>query len=245
MVISDALLLGQDEPLMVCHMGRVMHPDLVAPLTALQTDAEREGFDLRVVSGFRSFERQLAIWNAKAQGQRPLYDEHGELLDFASLSEEAVLWAILRWSALPGASRHHWGSDIDIYDAAAVAEDYQVQLSPEEVADDGVFGPMHQWLDTRLGIGAGYGFFRPYDEDRGGVAPERWHLSFAPLSARCEHARNKKVLRAAIEAADIQLKDLVLKHFDDIFERYVDVPASCYPSAYAALLEPRQELVGV
>ncbi|MCZ8486094.1 D-alanyl-D-alanine carboxypeptidase family protein [Vibrio lentus] len=30
-------------------------------------------------------------------------------------SEQQKLSAILRWSALPGASRHHWGCDFDVF----------------------------------------------------------------------------------------------------------------------------------
>ena len=48
---------------------------------------------------------------------------------------------------LPGASRHHWGHDVDIYDAAAMPEGYQIQLTPEEVEGAGIFAPMHDWLD--------------------------------------------------------------------------------------------------
>ena len=37
---------------------------------------------------------------------------------------------ILEWSALPGASRHHWGSEFDVFDLAALPEGYRVQLLP-------------------------------------------------------------------------------------------------------------------
>ena len=102
------------------------------------------GFDLRVASGFRSFDRQLAIWNGKAAGSRPIHDDVGLPIDRGALGEDELIAAILRFSALPGASRHHWGSDMDVYDAAAVPEGYAVQLSPAEVADDGPFGALHR-----------------------------------------------------------------------------------------------------
>ncbi|NIM47861.1 MAG: D-alanyl-D-alanine carboxypeptidase family protein, partial [Gemmatimonadales bacterium] len=86
----------------------------------------------------------------------------------------------LRWSALPGASRHHWGTDLDVYDLAARPEGYEVELIPEEVDAGGMFGPLHEWLDGRIAADAAFGFFRPYERDRQGVAPERWHLSYAP-----------------------------------------------------------------
>ena len=104
----------------------------------------------------------------------------------ASLSAEQQLHAILRFSAIPGTSRHHWGTDLDVFDAAALPQDYQLQLSPQEVAPGGMFDPLHCWLDQRMAAGEVHGFFRPYGQDRGGVAPERWHLSYAPMAAGCE-----------------------------------------------------------
>ena len=54
------------------------------------------------------------------------------------------------FSALPGASRHHWGTDIDVYDANAVSSDYVVQLSLKEVGSGGVFDSLHKWLDLLM-----------------------------------------------------------------------------------------------
>jgi LAS superfamily LD-carboxypeptidase LdcB len=28
------------------------------------------------------------------------------------------------------------------------------------------------------------GFFKPYDQDRGGIAPEPWHISYRPVAAQ-------------------------------------------------------------
>ncbi len=221
---------------MVDVLGCPVHPALVAPFEALCDDAARAGFDLKIVSGFRGFERQLAIWNAKASGRRQLLDSGGRELCFEQLTEAELLESILRWSALPGASRHHWGSDIDVYDAAAVPAGYAVQLSPQEVDDGGPFTALHDWLDHQLANGAGYGFFRPYAHDRGGIAPERWHLSYAPLAARCESGLSVARLRNVLSDADMLLKDAVLAQLDEVYQRYVAVPKEAYPSAYAALL---------
>ena len=241
--ISTDLLLGQDESAMSLLDGVYVHRDIVASLSALKSDAAAAGFDLRVISGFRGFERQLAIWNAKAIGDRPLLDDSGCVLDWATLSQPDVMAAILRWSALPGASRHHWGSDVDVYDAAAVPSDYNVQLTPEEVADNGVFGSMHKWLDSEFAAGRGHGFFRPYNIDRGGVAPERWHLSYAPLASQCDIAMSAELLqKALVKRPDLQLRDLVLSELPNIYQRYIAVPASCYPPAYAEILRSTESL---
>ena len=190
-------------------------------LALLRDDAAAAGFDLRVVSGFRSFDRQAAIWNRKARGEQGVHDDAGDPVDMSALDDAGRMHAILRFSALPGSSRHHWGSDLDVYDAAAVASDYRVQLTPAEVADEGVFGPLHRWLDTRMAAGEAHGFYRPYDCDRGGVAPERWHLSFAPESVASAAAHSPALLRDALAESGLLLLDSVLADLPALYERYV------------------------
>ena len=189
---------------------------------ALQSAAAAEGFDLQVASGFRSFDRQLAIWNAKARGERPVHDDDGRPVDVASLDDGQKLEAILRFSALPGGSRHHWGSDLDVYDAAALPQGYQLQLTPAEVADDGIMGPLHRWLDGQLDEQTG--FFRPYASDRGGVAVERWHLSYAPLARGCAAELSEQLLGAILGGCELELADSVLATLPELFRRYVQVP---------------------
>ncbi|MBV6522057.1 MAG: hypothetical protein MNPFHGCM_02201 [Gemmatimonadaceae bacterium] len=219
-------LVGQSEA-HVCSaeaadaVGTRMHRDAVAPLLDLREAARQAGFGLTVLSGFRSFERQLAIWNGKVTGRIPVLDSAGQPLDVASLSEPELAIAILRWSALPGASRHHWGTDVDVFDRWATPPGYEVELTPAEVDADGMFGPLHDWLDARIACGESYGFYRPYDADRGGVAPERWHLSYAPLAAGFSRQLTPALLRTALERADLLLKDTVLQMLPALFDRFV------------------------
>jgi LAS superfamily LD-carboxypeptidase LdcB len=202
-------------------LGVPVHRDVVAPFRRLQEAAARAGFDLEILSGFRDFERQRSIWNGKANGEIAVLDSDAVPLDVGALSERELVFAILRWSALPGASRHHWGTDVDVFDAAALPEGYEIELIPEEVDPGGMFGPLHDWLDTRIAARTSFGFFRPYDRDRGGVAPERWHLSHAPVAASFVEGLSPDVLRDTVRAADLRLKDTVLEHLDEIFERFV------------------------
>ncbi len=202
-------------------LGASMHRDVVEPFRRLRDVAARSGFALEILSGFRGFERQLSIWNRKAQGELAVLDSAAVPLDIRTLSERELVFAILRWSALPGASRHHWGTELDVFDAAARPEGYAVELIPEEVDPGGMFGPLHDWLDTRIAAGTSFGFFRPYDRDRGGVAPERWHLSCAPVAASFVEGLSADVLRDTVRAAELRLKDTVLAHLDEIFERFV------------------------
>ncbi|MBN8430725.1 M15 family metallopeptidase [Microbulbifer salipaludis] len=213
--------------------GQLMHPEALTAFDQLRRDARAAGFDPKVVSGFRDFERQRAIWNAKACGVRPVFDCNGDVLDVARMSPEEIVFAILRWSALPGGSRHHWGTDFDVIDAGAVASDYRVQLTPEEVVDEGVFGPFHCWLDERIAAGKSYGLFRPYAEDRGGVAPERWHLSYAPRAREFQQLHSAEALQAQLQQcqadSELALADTVCGAIGEIYPRFVAVPETAYP----------------
>ncbi|MEE9185294.1 MAG: M15 family metallopeptidase, partial [Acidimicrobiia bacterium] len=142
-------------------------------------------------------------------------------LDIEKLSEKELVFAILRWSALPGASRHHWGTDLDVYDANARPEGYEIELIPEEVNAGGMFGPLHEWLDGRIADGAAFGFFQPYDQDRQGVAPERWHLSHAPTASGYQQQFTSELLRETIQKADVELEAALLQNLDEIYERFV------------------------
>ena len=202
--------------------NQFIHKQVLQPFIDLQRAAQKAGFDLKICSGFRSFDRQLLIWNGKASGMRPIMDPFGKPINIQNLSSWQKIQAILRWSALPGASRHHWGTDFDIYDAKAMPEDYQIQLSPAEVQGNGIFAPMHDWLDDYLGSQQ-TGFYRPYKFDKGGIAPERWHLSYRPVADQYAEQLNSEMLCAKIKNSNLMLLDVVLEHLDDIFLRYIAV----------------------
>lgn len=228
-----AALTGSDDNF-VDHasLERPVHRDIVQPWLELAADARVAGFDLAIASGYRNYQRQLLIWNAKASGERAVLGEQGEIIDVSALDEWQKVQAILRWSALPGASRHHWGTDIDVFDRAAVPADYILQLTAAEAAETGPFGELHRWLDERIAANAACGFFRPYAEDRGGVAAERWHLSYAPLASRYQRQLKPEVLWLEIGSPSLALRAAVAQHWPTIFERYVWVPAQAYPAQF-------------
>jgi len=199
-------------------LGAAVHGSVLDPLLALKEAAARDGIDLQVVSGFRGFEAQLRIWNMKYRGERPLYDAEGGIRDHACLDPVQLIDGILCWSALPGASRHHWGTDIDVIDRAALPENYAVRLLPEEFGPQGVFCRLSAWLDANV---ARFGFFRPYAEYRGGVYPEPWHLSYASVSAAALDSLTTDVIAEAVRASDVLGKAQVLAQLPEIYRRYV------------------------
>ncbi len=195
-----------------------VHKDVQEPFFALRNAAAIAGFALHPFSAFRDFDAQLKIWNNKFAGERPLYDQHGVALDYASMSCEEIVDHILVWSAVPGASRHHWGSDIDVVDTARVPSDYHVKLLPEESAPGGVFHDLHQWLDENI---EAFGFYRPYQKYQGGFYAEPWHLSYWPVSKLALEALTLDVLREAVLASDVMGKEMVLARLPGIFETHV------------------------
>jgi len=203
-----------------------LHYEVVASFLAMRDAAARAGIDLRPASSFRDFERQLVLWNRKWRGERPLFDRGGHPLDRDALTDAERVDAILCWSAIPGGSRHHWGSDIDVIDAAAMPEGYQVQLVPAEYAQGGVFERLTPWLDRHMHH---FGFHRPYASDRGGAGIEPWHLSYAPVARRAVEELSLPVLRRAIAGSEMLGKEFVLDRLPEIYTRFilaVDAPPS-------------------
>ena len=199
-------------------LGAALHPAVIEPFLALREAAVREGIELAIFSGFRDFEAQCRIWNLKFRGERPCYDARGNIRETATLGAGELIDAILAWSALPGASRHHWGCDIDVIDRAALPPDYRVRLLPQEVEAGGVFHRMHLWLDEN---GARFGFFRPYREYRGGVYPEPWHLSYAAVAVPAMALLSEELVAAAIRTGDVLGTEAVLQRLPEIFRSHV------------------------
>jgi LAS superfamily LD-carboxypeptidase LdcB len=195
-----------------------VHPAVRAPLAAMTEAAAAAGIALEPVSAFRDFNHQLSIWNAKFRGERMLLGRDGTPLQPRPASEPGLIEAILLWSALPGASRHHWGTDLDVIDRAALAKGAQPELTRAEFAVDGPFARLDTWLAEHCGK---FGFYRPYDRDRGGVQPEPWHLSFAPLAEPALEALTLEVLAEALAGVDLAGAATVREKLPEIHARYV------------------------
>jgi LAS superfamily LD-carboxypeptidase LdcB len=195
-----------------------IHARAWEPFLELKAAAARDGIEVEIASGFRDFSAQLRIWNMKYRGERPLYDDAGNVREHASLDPGALIEGILCWSALPGASRHHWGTDIDLVDRAAMPEQYRYRLVPQEYAEGGVFHRLNAWLDENL---SRFDFFRPYASYQGGVYPEPWHVSYAPLSSVALQMLTPDLIAATLADADVLGKDHVLSRLADIYRGYI------------------------
>jgi LAS superfamily LD-carboxypeptidase LdcB len=200
------------------HPRCVLHAEAVTSFLAMRDDAAAAGIDLVAASSFRDFDRQVLLWNRKWSGEQSMLDRRGQVIDPATLDDARRVDAILCWSAIPGGSRHHWGSDVDVIDAAAMPEGYAVQLVPAEYAADGVFARLGGWLDANM---ARFGFYRPYGSVGCGAGVEPWHLSYWPVSAAALESLSLPVLRAAVAASGMLGKAQVLERLPEIYTRFV------------------------
>jgi LAS superfamily LD-carboxypeptidase LdcB len=131
--------------------------------------AYKDGFDIKMISSFRDFYKQQSIWERK-------YIRYTERDDMTPLE---AIEKIIEYSTIPGTSRHHWGTDIDIVDGyQKVSGDV---LDPNKFEGDGPYAPFKDWLDKNANK---HGFYIVYTDnpERKGFKYEPWHYSFAPIS---------------------------------------------------------------
>lgn len=128
---------------------------------------EHPDINIWVVSAHRSFSQQRHIWEAKWTGQRKV---EGRRLNETQHDPTARAIKILEYSAMPGASRHHWGTEVDFN---------RLQNSYYEKGSGLV---VYNWLKQNA---ATYGFCQPYTAGRTqGHREEKWHWSYRPLAAK-------------------------------------------------------------
>ena len=214
-----ALLTGQTSEHIIWLSERIgIHQLILNPWQQLQQAANKAGFDLQIASGFRSFERQLALWNNKFSGKSIVKSKDNQPIDLTQCSDTERINAILLFSALPGASRHHWGTDIDVYAPNLLKHNQNLQLEPWEYQQDGPFEKLSIWLKENSLL---YGFYSPYDKDRGGVAIEPWHLSYAPLASQFQQQLTVAQLTHAIKHSNLLAKSCVLDNLANIYKKFI------------------------
>lgn len=216
-MLTNAQILGLDESALSENTeGHKLLSQVHSRFSRMQAQAANDGIDIQLASSYRNFARQLLIWNDKWLGKRPLYRLDGTLLETAALSDQQKLDAILTWSALPGASRHHWGTDMDVYDKTSVQRrQAKFELVGAEYEAGGSCYNLNCWLAE---YAADFGFARPYNTYVGGVAPEPWHLSFQPIANEIQV--DLDALRAQLTLTDLAGKTIVMDNLEYIYNCY-------------------------
>jgi zinc D-Ala-D-Ala carboxypeptidase len=178
---DKAILLGklsgvqQDSMLMAVGRGYgnrdglLMHKEAFQAFVRMHAEAKQQGVELTIISAFRNFEHQKRIWENKWNG-RQILSGNKKATDISNPVERSL--EILRFSSMPGTSRHHWGTDIDI------------NSLNNSYFNTGRGKREYQWLIENANR---FGFYQPYTHrnlrNNRGYEEEKWHWSYLPIAA--------------------------------------------------------------
>lgn len=149
--------------------GMYLRKETIAAFVKMYDAAKKEGVSLKIISATRNFNEQKSIWEAKWNGSRLVNGKN-----LAQTINDPVERAkkILRYSSMPGTSRHHWGTDMDLN---SLENAYFTTFEGKKT---------YEWLKKNA---ATFGFCQPYsikNESRpNGYEEEKWHWSYMPLSS--------------------------------------------------------------
>ncbi len=207
-----AYLMGQFDPAAHPHFetvdrqhadreGMYLRKDTYEAFRRMYEAALQEGIKLQIRSATRNFEYQKGIWERKWR------DLAGARSAVRLTRQERLNIAleILLYSSMPGTSRHHWGTDIDLNSFS------------NSFFEQGVGKVLYDWLQVN---GSAYGFCQPYtakDESRAyGYEEERWHWTYTPVSAHLTQMAVDSLTDAAItgfEGSDLASEIEVVQRY--------------------------------
>lgn len=221
LILTKSELLGQIEPAQDSGFVRIdtaytdkeaiyLRKPTYEAFVRMTQAAAADGIDLQIISATRNFAAQKRIWEAKWNGQRKV---DGQDLSQTIANPEERALKILEYSSMPGTSRHHWGTDLDLN---ALENSYFESGEGKRVYD---------WLQKNAST---YGFCQVYteqNEDRPyGYQEEKWHWSYLPLASQFLDQYNEKVNYDDLGSFD---GGQVAKEIDAI-EKYVNgIAPSC------------------
>ncbi len=166
-LISPEELMGKGSPeLSGSHFK--LRKEAHEAFLAMRSEALKDNINIQVVSSFRDFAHQNRIWNRKFKS----FTKQG-------LSPVSAIEKIIEYSTIPGTSRHHWGTDIDIIDAKP--KQPKNVLLAKHFEGAGPYKKLKDWMDKNAN---NFGFFLVYtdNDERKGFKYEPWHYSYKPLS---------------------------------------------------------------
>jgi hypothetical protein len=202
--ISEDELLGKGAPLLTKTSTYRLRPEAAVAYEEMKSAALKEGIKFQVVSSYRDYNHQNRIWERKYKSFRE-----------SGLNPTAAIEKIIEYSTIPGTSRHHWGTDIDIVDATPKVSGGL--LVPSKFHGNGPFCKFKEWMDKNANT---YGFYLVYtdDQNRKGFNYEPWHYSFKSLSLDYLNKYQELDIKSKLESAKL----LGSEHFTEAFiDRYL------------------------
>lgn len=195
----EKILVGINEPTDLVKGRYVLRKEAGDAFEQMCEAAAKEGIEMYSQSSYRSYNRQLAIWERKFKK----FSSHG-------YSDKQVIKKIIEYSTIPGTSRHHWGTDLDIIDLKVTMP--SDPLLERHYLSGGVYSKLYDWMLTHANT---YGFYQVYTNDmqRNGFKFEPWHWSYKPLATEMLKNYLAIDLKKFFKEMTISGKDSISNHF--------------------------------
>lgn len=203
--INTEILIGMDDSRIVSD-SILLEKETYSAFIKMKDAAEKDGIIIKLVSGFRDFYRQQLIWNNK----------YKKFTNEFSLDGPTAIKEIVRFSTIPGTSRHHWGTEIDIIDKNF--ENEKDLLISKKYEEGGIFNSLKKWMDKNS---KRFGFYIVYDDDsnRPGFEYEPWHYTYKPVSDLFQREFLKLNLKSIISKTKVEGKEFIN---DEFIKKYID-----------------------
>ncbi|NUQ23625.1 MAG: M15 family metallopeptidase [Saprospiraceae bacterium] len=156
--------------------GMYLRKDTYEAFQRMHEAAKHDGINLLIISATRNFDYQKGLWEAKWTGRKQV---DGQDLSKTIPDPKKRALKILEYSAMPGASRHHWGTDIDLN---SLEDEHFLTGEGKKV---------YGWLVANA---PAFGFCQPYSAGRTtGYHEEKWHWSYTPVAAQLTQLAAEKL----------------------------------------------------
>mgnify|MGYP001613182670 FL=1 len=199
---TTADLIGKGNPTMVGKDYKLL-PEVAKQFELMKSEAQKAGFKIHVVSSYRNYTYQNGIWERKYKANQA-----------KKIAAKQNIDKIIEYSTIPGTSRHHWGTDLDIIDAIK-----GIPSDPLNEKHFNVGGSMHKfklWLDENA---SKYGFYLVYTDNinRKGFKYEPWHFTYKAISKPMLDEYKKLNIKKVLQENKLLGSD---NFTDDFIEKY-------------------------
>lgn len=198
LAFSDNDLIGRGKPKLYGKGYKLLKPAYQAFLE-MSAAAEKDGFTIRIVSSYRTFNHQNLIWTRKYKRYKA-----------KKLTSKQAIANNIKYTAIPGSSRHHWGTEIDVVNGRIKTSRYP--LNTRNYHGYGIYKNFREWMDANA---YKYGFYQVYtnDHNRKGFKYEPWHYSYAEIGKPMLKSYRERKIEEKLKNQQL----LGSKHFTEDF----------------------------
>ncbi len=197
---SKGLLMGKSKDILPFLKGNdyKLQVKVYDALQKMIVAASKKNIKIDVVSAYRSFDHQNRLWKTKY-----------EKFINRGYSVKGAVYKIIEYTAIPGTSRHHWGTEVDLRDSSKRNTKYLKSDSNSKY---------QKWMQENAHK---FGFYLAYTDNkfRKGYNYESWHYSYREISKPMLNAYLKLEINNVLKNENIAGNTVFTKDFMD---KYVE-----------------------